>query len=157
MSDSEHYSYSNLLLWQRAQELAYEVIQITKQLPQTWASAVLARQIIAAATSSGANIAEGHGRYSLGAHRNHLSIARGSTAETDSWLDLLRREGLIDIHEEERLHIRCRQLMGMLTTKIKSLNEQDQGGDSTLREQGEQYHVSEDNRPFYPFTEDDYL
>jgi four helix bundle protein len=84
---------------------------VTKRLPDTWASAVMARQIIASATSIGANIAEEHDRFSVGAYRNHLSIARGSTAETDSWIDLLYREGMLTKHEEQRLHDRCRQLL----------------------------------------------
>ena len=36
-----------------------------------------------------ANIAEGYGRYSQAAYRSHLSIARGSLFETQSWIDLL--------------------------------------------------------------------
>ncbi|HEU5089904.1 MAG TPA: four helix bundle protein, partial [Roseiflexaceae bacterium] len=93
---SDRYSYRNLILWQQAQELAHDIIQITKRMTLSWASAIIARQIISAATSIGANIAEGHGRFSVAAHRNHLSIARGSAAETDSWLDLMRREGILN-------------------------------------------------------------
>jgi four helix bundle protein len=40
-------------------------------------------------SSIGANIAEGHGRFSLAAFRDHLQIARGSAAETDNWLAVL--------------------------------------------------------------------
>jgi hypothetical protein len=61
------YHFRNLILWQRGQELAHDVIQVTKRMPQSWANAVIARQIIASATSVGANIAEGHGRFSIGA------------------------------------------------------------------------------------------
>jgi four helix bundle protein len=67
---AKEYSHRNLIVWQRAQELAHRMIQLTQRLPQNWANAVLARQIISAATSIGANIAEGHGRYTLGAHGN---------------------------------------------------------------------------------------
>src|SRR3954464_9763059 len=69
-----NYTHRNLILWQRAQELGYQVSKLTHRLPQSWANAVLARQIVSAATSVGANIAEGHGRYTLAAHRNHLLI-----------------------------------------------------------------------------------
>ena len=92
---SKEYNHRNLIVWQRAQELAHQMIQLTKRLPQSWANAVLARQIISAATSIGVNIAEGHGRFTPGAHGNHLSIAKGSAAETDSWLDSLCREGVV--------------------------------------------------------------
>jgi four helix bundle protein len=136
----EHrYSYRTLILWQRAQELAYETIQVTKRLPNTWASAVIARQVIASATSIAADIAEGHGRFSLGAYRNHLSIAHGSAAETDSWLDLLRCEGALTEHKEQHLHEQCRQLLGMLTTKINALETRGAEGKQTLRETGGAY------------------
>jgi four helix bundle protein len=141
---SERYSYRNLILWQRAQELAYDVIQVTKRLPSTWASGVIVRQILRSATSISANIAEGHGRFSIGAHRNHLSIARGSAAETDSWLDLMRRENWLSLEEEMRLHERCNQVIAMLTTKINQLNSRDQSDDSNLREQRAIYSADSD-------------
>lgn len=58
---TQRYSYRNLIMWQRAQELALAIIQIVHRLPQSWANAVLARQIVSSATSIRANIAEGHG------------------------------------------------------------------------------------------------
>jgi four helix bundle protein len=131
---SERYSYRNLILWQRAQDLAHEVIHITKRLPSTWASGVIARQIIASATSIAANIAEGHGRYTYGAHRNHLLIARGSAAETDSWLDLMRREGWLSEQEEQNLHVQCTQIIAMLTSKINQLQSRESGDDGRVRE-----------------------
>ena len=114
---ADDYTYRNLMMWDRAQQLALEVIKIVQRLPDTWGNAVIARQIIASATSIGANIAEGHARYTPGAHRNHLSIAKGSTAETDSWLDLLRRSGHLSVAEEARLHAECQEIMAMLTTR----------------------------------------
>jgi four helix bundle protein len=153
---SERYYYRNLILWQRAQELAYAVIQITKRFPNTWASAIIARQVIASATSISANIAEGHGRFSIGAHRNHLSIARGSTAETDSWLDLMRREGLLDANEERQLHNRCRQVLAMITTKMKDLDAEGQSGDKSIQEAPETYNVTNTDIPSFPYVDDDY-
>jgi four helix bundle protein len=153
---SERYSYRNLILWQRAQELAYDVIQVTKRLPQSWASAIIARQIIGSVTSIAANIAEGHGRFSIGAYRNHLSIARGSATETDSWLDLMRREGILSIQEEEALHSRCRQIIGMLTTKMNSLDHQRNDTGNEMRESAIVYSSSLDAHPSFPFEQDDY-
>ena len=81
---SKEYNHRNLIVWQRAQELAHQMIQLTKRLPHSWANAVLARQIISAATSIGANIAEGHGRFTPVAHKNHLS-----------WFSVLHSQGAI--------------------------------------------------------------
>ncbi|HMP41761.1 MAG TPA: four helix bundle protein [Roseiflexaceae bacterium] len=154
---SDRYSYRNLILWQRAQDLAHRIIQITKRLPQNWASGIIARQIIASATSVSANIAEGHGRFSLGAHRNHLLIARGSATETDSWLDLMRREELLSEEEERELHNRCSQVIGLLTTKIRSLGEADRDSKTSIREEQFDSYVSNMLLPPFPFIEEDYV
>jgi four helix bundle protein len=152
---AKEYSHRNLIVWQRAQELAHRMIQLTQRLPQNWANAVLARQIISAATSIGANIAEGHGRYTLSAHGNHLSIAKGSTAETDSWLDLLRREGRITPGEEAPLHTECMEIMTMLKSKILDLERLEQSRQSKIRETPAAYEPGDE--PPFPFCPEDYI
>lgn len=119
--EQEPYSFRNLALWQRAQELTLKIIRITEALPSTHAAGTVARQVVASAGSVAANIAEGHGRYSVAAYRNHLSIARGSTAETDSWLDLLARAGYITPDIADGLHGDCRTLMAGLTRQMRTL------------------------------------
>ena len=115
------YSYRNLALWQRAQELALGVIKMSESLPKSEAARSIARQVVSSSGSVAANIAEGHGRYSVAAYRNHLSIARGSTAETDSWLDLLARAGYIAPDIADGLHRDCRILMAGLTRQMRTL------------------------------------
>ncbi len=85
--------------------------------------AVITRQIVGSAGSVGANIAEGHGRFSRAAYANHLSIAKGSASEVGSWLDLLARLGELDKGEEARLQAEAESLIGLLTFKIRKLNE----------------------------------
>jgi four helix bundle protein len=150
---SKNYTHRNLIIWQRAQELSHQMIQLTRRLPQSWANAVLARQIITAASSIGANIAEGHGRYTPGAHGNHLSIAKGSAAETDSWLDSLRREGHLTLEEEAPLHQECMEIMTMLTSKILDLERLAQEKSGKVREEQASYEV---DKPSFPFTPNDY-
>jgi four helix bundle protein len=150
------YGYRNLILWQKAQNLGYEVIQLTRHLPQSWANAIIARQVIASATSIAANIAEGHGRFSVGAHRHHLSIARGSAAETDSWINLLHRDGAIDLAEEQRIHRLCQERMVMLASKMRDLDQHSGDEKGKTRELQEQYVIDNiDQMPPFPFTPDD--
>ncbi|MHB8516654.1 MAG: four helix bundle protein, partial [Dehalococcoidia bacterium] len=52
----------------------------------------------------------------------YLLIARGSACETDSWLDLLRRQSFIDAGLEGRLHRSCVELVAMLTSKVRELS-----------------------------------
>lgn len=153
----KRYSYRNLIVWNKAQALAIAVIDIVQRLPNTWVNGVLARQIIASATSVGANIAEGHGRYTPGAHRNHLSIARGSATETDSWLDLLRRKGIIEPEEEQSLHQEYAEILALLTSKMRDLERMSGSKPDRISEVSETYDLPEDaDLPLYPFLEEDY-
>ena len=118
---AEPYNFRNLALWQRGQGLALSIIKMTEALPTTQAARTIARQVVASSGSIGANIAEGHGRYSVATYRNHLSIARGSVAETDSWLDLLQRAGFIAPTLAADLHRECETLLAGLTRQMQAL------------------------------------
>ena len=155
---AREYTHRNLIVWQKAQELAHEMVQLTYRLPQSWANAVIARQIITAATSVGANIAEGHGRYTPRAHGNHLEIAKGSAAETDSWSDTLRREGHISVEEDAAIHAACMEVILLLKVKILDLEKLEQPPNRKIRETPEDYrHAPDNDEPIFPFTAEDYI
>jgi len=98
--------------------------------------------LVASAGSIEANVAEGHGRFSLAAHRHHLSIAKGSACESDGWLDLLRRAGNIDADTEGRLHADCVEIIRMLTAKIRNLESREgSAGPRALREDVSPYET----------------
>jgi four helix bundle protein len=118
------YTFRRLTVWERAQELASTTFRLAKTLPADRATSVVVQQVLRSATSVGANIAEGHGRFAAGACRNHLSIARGSTAETISWVDLMSRTGLISPEQESHLLGLCAEVMKMLTAKMIELDRQ---------------------------------
>lgn len=134
------YGFRGLAMWQRGQEVADEVITLVESLPNTRPMNVIVQQIVKSATSIAANVAEGHARYSAGAYRNHLSIARGSTAETISWLDLLKRRGHLPPAAEESLLGKCAELMKMISARMVSLDKQT-GTNRMLREEPEEYIV----------------
>jgi four helix bundle protein len=77
-------TFRDLIVWQKAIQLAKEVYQVTEAFPkQEWFG--LTVQIRRAAVSVSSNIAEGHARQ--GREFCHfLSIARGSLAEVESQL-----------------------------------------------------------------------
>lgn len=133
------YSYRNLDVWKRAQDLTLKIIRLTSRFPQSRPADVLARQIIRSASSIGANIAEGHGRFSLGAFRNHLQIARGSACETDSWLDLLARAGYISADVETALRADCDVVVDALTNRIRALDKKMNDGGTVVKEAGVGY------------------
>ncbi len=136
------YGFRSLIVWQRSQELALEVARLVAAMPGDSVASVLGRQVIASAASIGANIAEGYGRYSAGAYRNHLSIARGSACETDGWLDLLRKSGYMDQETESKLHGLCMEVVKLRTTRMIGLEKQ-RNGAGRIREEPAAYRLDE--------------
>lgn len=86
--------FQDLEVYQLAEELADAVWAIVL----TWnalARDTVGKQLIRAADSIGANIAEGSGRGSSGDTRRFLRIARGSLLETQHWLRRAFRRKLL--------------------------------------------------------------
>jgi four helix bundle protein len=84
--------FRGLIAYQKAEILADEVFRAVSHLPVRYQ--YLASQVIRAATSVPANIAEGYGRSSLGDYVRFLEIARGSLNELEYFLGFLSRHNL---------------------------------------------------------------
>lgn len=82
---------------------------------------------MASACSIPANIAEGYGRFSQPAYRSHISIARGSAFESESWLDLFNRRGYLPDETGNKLLAQCTLVQRMITTRMRELS----GGKAT--------------------------
>ena len=78
-------SYKDLIVWQRAMDIAKGVYEIAKLLPKDELF-VLSSQMRRAAISIPSNIAEGQARNSSKEFRNFLSVAKGSAAELETQL-----------------------------------------------------------------------
>jgi four helix bundle protein len=81
--------YRDLIVWQKAMDLAIGCEKVCVELPSRAAS--LATQIRRASISIPANIAEGNGRFSRGDYLRHLSIANGEVKELESHLEFAAR------------------------------------------------------------------
>ena len=84
-------SYRDLLVWQKAVDLAVDVYSLTRTFPRSEIYG-LSSQVQRAAVSVASNIAEGHGR-TTAAYLNHLSISGGSLRETETDLIVANRVG----------------------------------------------------------------
>ena len=149
---TKKYHFRNLIVWQKAQDLAARLFQVVDAFPHTWAAEILAKQMLRSASSMGANIAEGHGRFSLKQYRYHLTIARGSAAETESWIFQAQKVGYIAGPKAQQLADHCEEIMRMLTSMILKLEKkiEQKAGAKRIREEPTPY-VSEAY-----LTEDDF-
>lgn len=77
------------MVWQKSMELAIEVYKLTKDFPREEVYG-LTSQIRRSAVSIPSNIAEGHGRLNRREFQQFLGIARGSTYELQTQLDLAK-------------------------------------------------------------------
>ena len=90
---SEVRSYRDLLVWQRAMDLAADTYALSRNYPRDELFG-LTSQTRRAATSIAANIAEGYGRSTKPAYLNFLRIAQGSLKELETHLILAERIGV---------------------------------------------------------------
>ncbi len=80
------------------------------------------RQMIKAADSIGANIAEGAGRGTLQDNRRFIRMARGSLYETQHWLRRAFRRTLLSKHEIDLLKPVVQELSPKLNAYFRSVN-----------------------------------
>jgi len=82
-------NYRDLLVWQKAVELARAIYRETANLPKTEMFG-LQSQMRRAAVPIPSNLAEGHGRLDDGHFRQFLANSRGSLFEMQTQLELAR-------------------------------------------------------------------
>jgi four helix bundle protein len=108
-------AFQNLRVYQLAEkisDLAWEVVSRWGNL----AKFTLGRQLIDAADSIGANIAEGAGRGSTAENKRFAKIARGSLFEVKHWLRRSYKRGLLS----EKEIADFQQLIDELTPKLSA-------------------------------------
>jgi four helix bundle protein len=115
-------SFRDLIVWQRAIELALSIYATTKAFPKDELFG-LTSQLRRAAVSIPSNIAEGQGRTTPGEFKQILGIARGSTAETQTQLILARRLQLAPtelIDQSEALTAEAHKMLNALILTAES-------------------------------------
>jgi four helix bundle protein len=110
-------------VWQKAHALALKSIKATNSVKRSYASDIIVKQLIRAATSIGANIAEGCGRNEGKEYVRFLQISFGSANEVDNWLNLLKDAELLPSSTASELLDLNIEIQKMLVSLIKRIKE----------------------------------
>jgi four helix bundle protein len=112
--------FQDLEVYQLAEELADTIWEIVLKW-ELLARDTVGKQLIRAADSIGANIAEGCGRASPCDTRRFLRIARGSLQETQHWLRRAFRRQLLTADQTAALQAPIDKLPLKLNAFLKSI------------------------------------
>jgi four helix bundle protein len=113
-------SFEDLRVYQAAEELAdliWEIVSKWKPLARD----TVGRQLVRAADSIGANIAEGHGRKTYADNRRFIAIARGSLYETRHFLRRAHKRALLTATQTEQLRSVIDSLPKALNAYLRSI------------------------------------
>ncbi|MHB8766109.1 MAG: four helix bundle protein [Deferrisomatales bacterium] len=115
-------NFEGLDVYRLAEKLADEVWRIVAAW-EPFARDTLGRQLVRAADSIGANIAEGSGRGSYQDHRRFIRTARGSLYETQHWLRRAHARNLLTPEQVAALKPLVDELAPRLNAYLRSIGE----------------------------------
>lgn len=124
-------NFESLKVYQLAEKLADGLWELVREW-SILARDTIGKQMLRAADSIGANIAEGAGRGSYQDNRRFVRIARGSLYETKHWLRRAYRRKLLASEQVENLKTILDNLCPMLNAYLKSIgrrSEEDRGSE----------------------------
>ena len=113
-------SYKDLVVWQKAMDLAVSCYRLTADFPKEEVYGLTA-QVRRAASSIAANVAEGHGRDNTGSFIQFLRMAQGSLKELETHLLIAERVGVAPNTSTEPILTDCEAVGRMLRALIRSL------------------------------------
>lgn len=113
-------SYRDLVVWQKSIILVEKIYQTTKKLPKHEIYGITS-QIQRAAVSIPSNIAEGYSRSHRLEYIQFLSIAKGSLAELETQILILKRVyPNLDYNEIELLLLEISKMLTKLIISLRS-------------------------------------
>ncbi len=113
-------NFENLQVYRLAEKLADGLWEYARNW-NTLARDTIGKQMLRAADSIGANIAEGTGRGSFQDNQRFVRMARGSLYETKHWLRRAYRRNLLTAEQTENLKQILDNLCPMLNAYLKSI------------------------------------
>jgi four helix bundle protein len=115
-------SFENLDVYRLAEKMADEVWSVVADWDY-FAKNSVGMQLVDAADSVSANVAEGCGRFNYKDNARFIRIARGSMYETKNWLRRAYRRGLSSDAQIEKLKPILDELLPKLNAYLRSIND----------------------------------
>ncbi len=115
-------SYRDLIVWQRAMDVAVAVYEVSRTWPRDELFGMTSQSRRAAA-SVAANIAEGYGRSSKLSYISFLRIAQGSLKELETHLILASRVGVAAEAPVDDILMQTQEIGRMLHSLIGKLRD----------------------------------
>lgn len=118
--DEMSHAFRDLIAWQKAYELAWEIYDMTKYFPKNEQHGLVS-QIRRSAMSVIGNIAEGYERKYRKEYVRFLLMAKGSLGELETYLMFSRDFKYITSLRYERIEGKRKEVARILTGLIKAL------------------------------------
>lgn len=115
------HQFKDLLVWQKAIELATDVYQVTQTFPSNEKFGLIA-QMRRCTISISSNIAEGAGRISKKEFSHFLNVAYGSGSELETQLIIAKNLGFLEKSKYQELSDTITEIQKMVYSLSKSLN-----------------------------------
>ena len=114
-------SHRDLIVWQKGMLLAERVYELTRLFPKTEEYRIVS-QVTRAVVSVPANIAEGHARGTRKDYAHFIAIAKGSLAETETFLLLAIRLNFLTEEQAQEtlaLHNEMERMLAVLHKRLQ--------------------------------------
>jgi four helix bundle protein len=121
-------SFEDLDVYRLAEDLGDRIWNIVFSWP-SFPQNSLGYQLVKAADSIGANIAEGFGRFHFAENRQFVRISRGSLYETRHWLRRAYKRKLLKEEEIKELRKLFDELAPRLNAYIRSIGREEKAND----------------------------
>ena len=108
---------------ERTFEFATRIVKLVNAAPRSTAGSVIARQVMRAGTSVGANVEEAQGAQSKKEFTRRMNIARAEARETLYWLRLIKETELFSSDRLAEILREADELVRILTAIVKKARE----------------------------------
>lgn len=137
-------NYRDLVIYKKARELVIGVNQLIDSFPQKPQARSISPQLFSAATSIGANIAEGKAKGIGKEYLRYLTHAQGSANEVDHWLNTVMDCNLAPTDKVKPLLALNIEILKMLSSARETLANQIESGTQhrALKEEATVYQTN---------------